>query len=162
MNTNDPLPAEELREYIATAISERIKQASVPAAGEFVSLLAATEHDLADAALKGLHRWEAQGTFHRLCIIPSCFKQFHVLEGAPGWKHSTAVGYMCPAHVPLLWADGDASHVPQWGYQRPEDPEHSDALLRCTCGWDAGRTRFRAHGTTLWQAHALEVLEASR
>lgn len=155
------LPAEGLRQYIAEALA---KEAGSKAFREDGT---AWEHSRsawlghADTALKALHRWEQQGTLLRLCVIPACFKQLNITAVEPGWKQSTAVGYACPDHAPVLWGDS-RPHVPQWGYRHPADPECREGLLRCSCGWDAGPTRFRGHGVVLWQVHALEVLEAGR
>lgn len=160
--TELPQPADGLRQYIAEALA---KEAGSTA---FREPSTAWDHSRsewlghADTALNALHRWEQQGTLHRLCVIPGCFEQLNVSAPAPGWFNSTAVGYACPGHAQALWGDGEGAHVPRWGYRHPADPECREALLRCTCGWDAGPTRFRGHGTVLWQAHALEVLEAGR
>lgn len=117
----------------------------------------------ANTAINAVERWEAtQGTLARLCVIPGCFKQLHLDRVEPGWMQSRAVGYMCPDHVSLLWAAGDGPHAPAWGYLNPEQPDRSETVLRCSCGWEAAGTRFRGHGTTLWQVHALETLEAGR
>lgn len=118
--------------------------------------------------------WYQRGSTLRTCVIPGCMRQFDLMatwtgqepdresRSGKGWLQCRgADGYACPDHAPVLWGD-DKAHVPQWGYVTPGAPVGSDALLRCSCGWDAGKTRFRGHGTVLWQAHALEVLEASR
>ncbi|MGW1409418.1 hypothetical protein [Streptomyces sp. NPDC002403] len=153
---NAPQPAEGLRHHLAEAMA---KEAGSKA---FMKPGTAWEHARsewlahADAAVNALHRWEQEGTLARLCTIPGCFKQLNVAEADPGWLQSSAVGYMCPDHAPILWRNpGDPRdrHVPTW--QR----RFTETRLYCSCGWDAGPTLFRGHGTTLWQAHALQVLK---
>ncbi|WP_405824259.1 hypothetical protein OG705_29255 [Streptomyces sp. NBC_00838] len=149
--TNDPQPAGRLRQHLAEAMAKE--------AGSLAFRDTGTEWDharsqwlaRADAAVNALHRWEQEGTLMRLCVITGCFRQLNVARVEPGWFRSSAVGYGCPDHAASLW-NGDAPHHPSW------QPVDERAVLRCTCGWDAGRTRFRGHGATLWQAHALDVL----
>lgn len=157
-----PQDAGRLRQHLAEAMA---KEAGSRA---FLEPGTAWEHARsewlahADAAVNALHRWEEEGTVLRLCTVPACFRQLNIATPEPGWLQSSAVGYMCPDHAPILWTSAEGTHVPRWGYANPQVPLRSETLLRCSCGWDAGKTRFRGHGTVLWQAHALEVLEAGR
>jgi hypothetical protein len=157
-----PQPAEGLRQHLAQAMA---REAGSKA---FLKPGTAWEHSRsewlahADAAVNALYRWEQEGTLIRMCTVPGCLRQLNIAKPDPGWLQSSAVGCMCPDHAPILWATAEGPHVPCWGYVNPQAPVRSEALLRCSCGWDAGKTRFRGHGTVLWQAHALEVLEASR
>lgn len=153
-----PQPAEGLRQHLAEAMAKE--------AGSLAFRKTGTEWEHprsvwlahADAAVNALHRWEQQGTTLRMCTIPGCFRELDMSQPERGWLQSSAVGYMCPDHAPILWARRDGPHVPSWGYADP-DAAQPKGLLRCTCGWDAGDTRFRGHGTTLWEVHALEALE---
>ncbi|WP_434598306.1 hypothetical protein [Streptomyces sp. A5-4] len=146
-----PQPADRLRQHLADAMAKK--------AGSLAFRHTGTEWEHsrsqwlahADAAVNALHRWEQEGTLVRLCVIPGCHRQLNIAEVETGWFRSSAVGYGCPDHAAVLW-NGKAPHCPSWHY------DDDRALLRCTCGWDAGRTRFRGHGTTLWQAHVLDAL----
>ncbi|MFD9602006.1 hypothetical protein [Streptomyces sp. NPDC059970] len=157
----DPQPAEGLRQYLAEAMAKEAGSKAFMEPGTAWDHARSKWLAHADAAVNALHRWEQEGTLARLCVIPGCFQQLNIVQGEPGWLQSSAVGYMCPDHAPILWAGPDGPHVPRWGYADP-DAAQPKALLRCSCGWDAGKTRFRGHGTALWQAHALKVLEAAR
>lgn len=120
--------------------------------------------------------WEEHGYSLRDCVIPGCLRQFDVVaswtsEGraqvkeslrSDGWLQQpriSGLGYMCPDHVPALWAE--RQHLPHWDHGQPDDlPRRS--VLRCSCGWEARQVRFTGVATALWQEHALEVLEAGR
>jgi len=151
-----PQPAEGLRQHLAEAMAKEAGSKAFREQGT------AWEHPRsvwlahADAAVNALRRWEQQGTTFRMCTIPACLRELNIAKPEPGWLQSSAVGYMCPDHGPVLWGDPDDPrdrHVPAWR-------QVSDgARLHCSCGWDAGPTLFRGHGTTLWQAHALVMLE---
>ncbi|MFB7649361.1 hypothetical protein ACFC0S_16115 [Streptomyces sp. NPDC056084] len=103
-------------------------------------------------------QWSEHGSQRRGCFLPGCLRDFDLVgawagkDGAhsEGWLSSSAVGYACPEHATYLWA-GDHQHIPQW---------RKDDGLACSCGWSSGPVGFRAHGTVLYQAHALRVLEA--
>jgi len=151
-----PEPAEGLRQHLAAAMAKE--------AGSLAFRKTGTEWEHprsvwlahADAAVNALRRWEQQGTTFRMCTIPSCFRELDIAQPESGWLQSSAVGYMCPDHGPLLWGDPDDPrdrHVPAWRQLG------DGARLYCSCGWDAGETKFRGHGTALWQAHALTWLE---
>lgn len=151
-----PQPADRLRQHLAMAMATRAGSKA------FVKQGTAWDHARsewmahADAAVHALYQWEEEGTLLRLCVIPACFRQLNIAQVQPGWLQSSAAGYMCPDHAPVLWGDPDDPrdrHVPVW--RRAS----AGARLHCSCGWEAGPTRFRGHGTTLWQAHALVVLE---
>ncbi|MFF3959157.1 hypothetical protein ACFYY1_39085 [Streptomyces sp. NPDC001890] len=152
---NAPQPAEGLRQHLAEAM------AMAAGSKAFIVPGPAREHPRsqwlahADATVNALHRWEQEGTLARLCTIPGCFHQLNIASPHPGWLHSRAVGYACPNHAAALWSELNDPHIPDWQYTDER------AVLRCSCGWDAGRTRFRGHGTTLWQVHVLSVLEST-
>ncbi|MGW7288972.1 hypothetical protein ACWGH4_26210 [Streptomyces sp. NPDC054847] len=160
--TQEPQPAAALLTHVAEALAREAGSKAFLEGG--TAWQHARDGWLAHAntAINAVERWEAQGTLARLCVIPGCFRQLHLDRVEAGWMQSKAVGYMCPDHAPVLWAAGDGSHIPSWGYQDPEQPNRENYRLRCSCGWTAGPTRFRAHGTTLWQVHALETLETER
>ncbi|MDX3165936.1 hypothetical protein PV516_19300 [Streptomyces scabiei] len=109
----------------------------------------------------GWKEWEEHGSTRRGCFLPGCTREFDLVkawagEGSAqteGWMSSPAVGFCCPEHVTYLWA-GDHQHLPAW--TRPTSD--SNAQLTCSCGWVSGGVRFRGHGTTLYGAHALEVI----
>lgn len=120
--------------------------------------------------------WEDHGYALRGCVIPGCLRQFDVVaswtsEGratvrdslrSDGWLQQpriSGLGYMCPDHAPILWAD--RQHLPHWDHGQPED-EPRKSVLRCSCGWVARYVPFTGLATALWQEHALEVLEAGR
>lgn len=153
-----PQSAEGLRQHLAEAMAREAGSKAFREPGT------AWEHPRsvwlahADAAVNALHRWEQEGTTFRMCTIPSCLRELDIAQPERGWLQSSAVGYMCPDHAPALWTTGEGPHVPRWGYADP-DAVQPQALLRCSCGWDAGRTRFRGHGTAVWQAHALDALD---
>ncbi|MFJ7525178.1 hypothetical protein ACIQ1S_09645 [Streptomyces griseus] len=147
-------PAEWLRQHIAEAMAKEAGSLAFRKPGTEWEHLRSEWLAHADAALNALHRWEQAGTLMRLCVVPGCLRQLNVANVEPGWLQSSAVGYACPDHAAALWTC-EAPHRPSW--QREDDR----AVLRCTCGWDAGRTRFRGHGTALWQAHALDTLTAT-
>lgn len=153
-----PQPAAALRQHLAEAMAKEAGSKAFRESGTAWDHARSEWLAHADAAVNALHRWEEAGTLLRLCTIPACFRQLNIAEVEQGWLQSSAVGYMCPDHAPILWTTVDGPHVPRWGYADP-DAVQPQALLRCTCGWDAGRTRFRGHGTVLWQAHALENLD---
>lgn len=155
-----PQPAEGLRQHLAEAMAKEAGSLAFRKTGTEWEHLRSVWMAHADAAVNALRRWEQQGTTLRMCTIPSCLRELDIAQPEPGWLQSSAVGYMCPDHGPALWARRDGPHVPHWGYVDP-DAAQPVALLRCSCGWDAGRTRFRGHGTTLWQVHALETLETT-
>ncbi|MEU5660129.1 hypothetical protein ABZ802_31600 [Streptomyces sp. NPDC047737] len=151
-----PQPAEGLRQHLAEAMAQE--------AGSLAFRKTGTEWEhprsvwlaRADAAVNALHRWEQQGTIFRMCTIPSCLRELNIAQPERGWLQSSSVGYMCPDHGPLLWGDADDPrdrHVPAWRQVS------TGARLCCSCGWDAGPTLFRNHGTVLWQAHVLVMLE---
>ncbi|WP_327259981.1 hypothetical protein [Streptomyces sp. NBC_01240] len=153
-----PQPAEGLRQHLAEAMA---KEAGSKA---FMEPGTAWEHARsewlahADAAVNALHRWEQEGTLARLCVIPGCTRQLNIAEPEPGWFQSSAVGYACPDHAAALWDETDDPrnrHVPTW--QRGI----TETRLHCSCGWEAGATLFRGHGTALWQAHVLVALEVA-
>jgi hypothetical protein len=155
----DPQPAEALLTYVAECLAKEAGSKAFHKDGT------AWDHPRdawlahANTAVNAVERWEAEtGSLARLCVIPACFRQLHLDRHEPGWMQSSAVGYMCPDHVAALWS-GDQQHAPAWGYANPEQPDRSQAVLRCSCGWEVAGTRFRGHGTTLWQVHALEVLD---
>jgi hypothetical protein len=153
-------PAENLRQHLAEAMAKEAGSKVFRESGREWDHMRSVWLAHADAAVNALHRWEQEGTLVRMCVIPGCIREFNIASKVePGWLQSTAVGYMCPDHAPILWPGPDGPHVPQWRYANSEVPLRSEYLLHCSCGWNAGRTRFRGHGTTLWQAHALEVLE---
>lgn len=158
--TQQPQPAETLLTYVAQSLAQEAGSKA------FLEDGTAWQHTRdvwlahANTAINAFARWEAQGTLYQLCVIPSCMKQLHLDRAEKGWLHSKAVGYMCPDHVTVLWS-GEQHHVPAWGYVDPASPS-SGAVLRCSCGWRVSGTRFRGHGTTLWQVHTLEILEAGR
>ncbi|MGW7314717.1 hypothetical protein [Streptomyces sp. NPDC054865] len=111
------------------------------------------------------HReWERSGVSLRTCLVPGCLRQFDMIASVSGsepergdWSSSgwlqlrSLSGHACPEHASVLWASGQ--HVANW--RRVSD---DDTRLRCACGWESGEVRFRGHGITLWQAHALDVL----
>ncbi|WP_030186024.1 hypothetical protein [Streptomyces capuensis] len=114
--------------------------------------------------------WMLRGGYLRDCTIPGCHATFDLRAAwtgksaepgrePDGWRQSQAAGYLCPQHAQALGGDGTGPHLPTWYYRDHADKEHGGAALVCSCGWDAGPTRFRGHGTVLWQVHALEVLE---
>ena len=151
-----PQPAEGLRQHLAEAMAKEAGSLAFRKAGTEWEHLRSVWLAHADAAVNALHRWEQQGTTFRMCTIPSCLRELNIAQPEPGWLQSSAVGYMCPDHGPLLWGDPDDPrdrHAPAW--QRGS----TGARLHCSCGWVAGATKFRGHGTALWQAHALTWLE---
>jgi hypothetical protein len=151
-----PQPAEGLRQHLAEAMAKEAGSKAFRESGREWNQMRSVWLAHADAAVNALHRWEEEGTLVRLCTIPGCFRQLNIAKVEPGWLQSSAVGYMCPDHAAALWGEPDDPrdrHVPTW--QR----RFTETRLYCSCGWDAGKTRFRGHGTTLWQAHALEVLD---
>ena len=160
--TQQPQPAETLLTYVAQSLAKEAGSKAFREDGTAWQHAQDTWLAHANTAINALARWEAQGTLARLCVIPTCLRQLHLDRVEPGWLQSRAAGYMCPDHVAVLWAAGDGPHTPAWGYANPEAPDRLEAVLRCSCGWEASGTRFRGHGTTLWQVHALEVLEAGR
>jgi hypothetical protein len=173
--TDIPSPVDALRDRIADLF--RAKDGHLP---DWTRSARGAE-DIADRVLDVLgvtiaeewEEWAEHGCKLRTCTIPSCLRQFDLVaswtsEGkknvqeslrGEGWLQSRVVGFLCPEHALILWGDGNGPHNPNW--QR-DDTRLGKAVLRCSCGWGAGDTRFRGHGTVLWQAHALEVLEASR
>lgn len=158
MTETAPQPAEGLREYLAVAMAREAGSRAFRNSGTEWEHARTGWLAHADAAVNALHRWEQEGATFRLCTIPGCFQQLDIAAAQPGWFQSSAVGYLCPTHVPALWgdpADPRDRHVPSW--RRLE----TGARLYCSCGWDAGPTKFRGHGTTLWQVHALTVLEVA-
>lgn len=160
---NAPQPATALLTYVAGCLAKEAGSKAFREDGTAWDHSRDAWLSHATTAVNAIERWEAQtGSLARLCVVPACFRQLHLDAIEPGWMQSRAVGYMCPDHVAVLWATGDGPHAPSWGYANPKVPLKSEALLRCSCGWNAGPTRFRGHGTTLWQVHALEVLEARR
>jgi hypothetical protein len=156
-----PQPAEGLRHHLAEAMAKEAGSKVFRESGREWDHMRSVWLAHADAAVNALHRWEQQGTLFRLCTIPGCIRELNIATPEPGWFQSRAVGYACPDHAAALWGNPDGPHVPNWGHSGRawELRTKDNALLRCSCGWDAGKTRFRGHGTTLWQAHALEVLE---
>ena len=156
MTETVPEPAENLRQHLAEAMAKE--------AGSLAFRKTGTEWEHprsvwlahADAAVNALRRWEEAGTLMRLCVIPGCVRELNIAQVEPGWLQSSAVGYACPAHGAALWGDPPDPfdrHIPSW--QRAS----AGSRLSCSCGWDAGQTKFRGHGTALWQAHALTWLE---
>ncbi|MER0443097.1 hypothetical protein ABR738_00650 [Streptomyces sp. Edi4] len=103
-------------------------------------------------------QWSEHGSQRRACFLPGCVRDFDLVGAwsgkdgthSEGWLSSSAIGYACPEHATYLWA-GDHQHIPQW---------RKDDGLVCSCGWTSEPVRFRAHGTVLYQAHALAILEA--
>ncbi|MFF8422862.1 hypothetical protein [Streptomyces sp. NPDC015680] len=154
--TTIPQPAEQLRQHLAEAMAKEAGSKAFMEPGTAWDHARSEWLAHADAAVNALHRWEEGGTLVRLCTIPSCIRQLNIAKVEPGWLQSSAVSYMCPDHAAALWAETDDPrdrHVPSWkkGYR--------ETRLHCSCGWEAGPTMFRGHGTALWQAHALGVLE---
>ncbi|MEU6016901.1 hypothetical protein ABZ826_23485 [Streptomyces sp. NPDC047515] len=153
--TTSPQPAEGLRQHLAEAMAKEAGSKAFMEPGTAWDHARSEWLAHADAAVNALYRWEQEGTLFRMCVVPVCIRELNIAAVEPGWLQSRAVGYACPDHAVALWGDAGGPHVPNW--QRTDD----SAVLRCTCGWDAGRTLFRGHGTTLWQAHALETLETA-
>ncbi|MFI9194205.1 hypothetical protein ACIG0A_33505 [Streptomyces californicus] len=155
MTTAAPQPTERLRQHLAEAMAKEAGSLAFRHTGTEWEHARSEWLAHADAAVNALHRWEQEGTLLRLCVIPSCHRQLNIAEVEPGWLQSSAVGYACPDHAAALWADTEDprdQHVPQW------KRGHTNTRLHCSCGWDAGPTMFRGHGTALWQAHALTML----
>ncbi|MEU3399392.1 hypothetical protein [Streptomyces filamentosus] len=96
------------------------------------------------------------------CFLPGCPQKVDISGGwtvqggasQQGWRSASAVGFACPEHASLLWA-GAHQHTPMWNLTGD-----TFTTLDCSCGWTSGTVTFRAHGTTLYQAHALELLRA--
>ncbi|MEU5661931.1 hypothetical protein GTW69_41560 [Streptomyces sp. SID7760] len=132
--------------------------------GEADMVASAVVDVLAQEMLLAPQEWERSGVSLRSCLVPGCLRQFDMiasLSGAPperedwssaGWlQHRPLSGHACPEHAQALWTSG--RHIPNWHHH-----SHDDARLLCACGWESGKVQFRGHGVTLWQAHALEVL----
>lgn len=152
MSAETVQPAGQLRQYLAEAMAKEAGSKAFMEPGTAWDHARSQWLAHATAAVNGLHRWEQAGTLIRLCVVPGCFRQLNIAEVESGWLQSSAVGSCCPDHAAALW-DSSYPHRPSW--QRDDN----SAVLRCTCGWDAGRTRFRGHSATLWQAHALDILD---
>lgn len=151
-----PQPAEGLRQHLAEAMAKEAGSKAFMEPGTAWDHARSEWLAHADAAVNALRRWEEEGTLFRMCTIPGCIRELNIAKVEPGWLQSSAVGYMCPDHAPVLWGSPDDPrdrHAPAW------KRVSSGTRLHCSCGWDAGPARFRGHGTTLWQAHALEVLD---
>ncbi|MFB8310316.1 hypothetical protein ACFC5T_17340 [Streptomyces sp. NPDC055961] len=132
--------------------------------GEADMVATAIVNALAQEMLLAHQEWERSGVSLRSCLVPGCLRQFDMiasLSGAPperedwssdGWlQHRPLSGHACPEHAQVLWMSG--SHIPNWHHHSDDD-----ARLLCVCGWESGKVQFRGHGVTLWQAHALEIL----
>ena len=150
-----PRPPEGLRQYLAEAMAKEAGSTAFSEPGTAWDHARSAWLAHADAAVRALHRWEEAGTLIRLCTIPGCLRQLDIAQPEPGWQQSRTVGCMCPDHNQILWAEPAGPHIPCWTYVDTTE----EAVLRCSCGWCAGETRFRGHGTALWQAHVLEVLD---
>ncbi|MFJ2752732.1 hypothetical protein [Streptomyces sp. NPDC087297] len=140
------------------AAEKALASSSSPA--EVTNLGARLGDDVLSVLMSGLgaswKAWEEHGNPYRTCLVPGCTSHFNLVEamdgkgGGEGWMQSTAVGYACAPHALQLWK-GDLQHVPNW----KSKADGASAELTCSCGWASGTVAFRAHGTVLYQAHAL-------
>ena len=163
MTTEMPHPVDQLRDRIADALRNvEVGRWNIKAQADAV--LGVLRADMSEA----WQDWAQRGATLRSCGVPGCLAQFDLMatwtgEDPERWRFLKSVDvHGCPEHAQALWGPvgtqpGPDTHVAHW---RQEEARPGKALLVCSCGWDAGSTRFRGHGTVLWQVHALEVLEA--
>lgn len=157
----------DVMEWVATAEEEAqaaLVHTSRPTGLEELGILLGD--DVIATLISGLDAsWKAwvgdSGTWLD-CLLPGCPQKADISGGwtaeggasQEGWRSASAVGFACPEHASRLWA-GDHQHRPAWNLTGDVFTE-----LACSCGWTSGTVAFRAHGTTLYQAHALELMKA--
>lgn len=178
----DPMPTaiSGLRDALAVGMAEAVGSKAFREPGYAWDHARSVWTAHADAAIDTMtdqtaiawDEWCATGCMLRHCVIPGCLREFDLnysMRGkqspspdrsATGWLQQPRVlglGYMCPDHAPLLWADH--SHVPHWDHGHATDQPRVSVLC-CTCAWETTPARWSGLANAMWKDHALDVLEA--
>lgn len=176
-----PTPVNGLRDVLAVGMAEAVGSKAFREPGYAWDHARSVWYAHADAAITTLteqtaiawQEWCATGCGLRHCVIPGCLREFDLIacmtgteddipehRRSAGWLQQPRIvglGYLCPTHAPILWANG--SHIPRWDHGHATDQPRV-SVLRCTCGWQTEHGRWTGYTTVQWQDHALDVLEA--